>query len=176
VQRKDRSSFRTNWCPADEKESIIVECVRLDEIFEEFGIPYYLKIDIEHHDHVCIEALARQTVFPQFVSVETDGILFIRRTSLLGYSKFKVISQVWNQDLSLPMPPKEGVYVNQRFTEYHSGPFGEEPYGEWLSKDEALDEISTIIDRDYDNSRHKSLGCPEERFLESWFDVHAALS
>lgn len=175
LNRGDRSSFMADWCPQDEKALIDVECVTLDEILAKFGTPYYMKIDIEHLDYVCIETLERQTQLPRFVSAETDQIGFIQRMSKLGYRRFKVISQVWNQSISLPMPALEGRYVNQSFTEYHSGPFGDETYGNWSSKAEVLDEISKIKNKKFEESRHKLLGCPENIFLNSWYDVHAAL-
>jgi FkbM family methyltransferase len=180
LNRSDWSSFVANWCPSDEKvpitvESVRVECVRLDDILAEFGIPYYLKIDIEGLDYVCVEALERQRAFPRFVSAETSKDHFVHRMSELGYKRFKLISQVWNQTINLPRPAIEGEYVDQRFTAYHSGPFGNETYGAWLSKDEILDEISKAKVKNFEESRHKLFGCPEEAFVDSWFDVHAKL-
>lgn len=175
LERSDRSSFIAGWSRSDKKEVIDVECVRLDDLIAEFGIPYYLKADIEGLDHVCVEALERQRAFPQYVSSETGRTSFVQRMFRLGYKRFKVINQIWSQVLTLPKPAREGRYVEQRFTEYHSGPFGNETYGEWLSAEDVLDEISRIRIRDYSGSRHKHYGCPQYIFCNSWYDVHAAL-
>lgn len=175
LARSDRSSFDSTWCPADPRSIIEVDCVTLDEVLDRFGTPYYMKIDIEHLDYVCIEALERQTDLPRFVSVETGRIDFIQRMSTLGYKRFKIISQVWNQTIALPFPALEGHYVHKRFTKYHSGPFGAETYGPWLSKDEVLEEMLHIEGGNYEGSRHKLLGCPEEAFRFNWYDAHASL-
>jgi FkbM family methyltransferase len=175
LNRNDRSSFDSAWCPEDRKSIIEVECVTLDEVLDRFGTPYYIKIDIERLDYVCIETLERQKDLPRFISVETDRIDFIQRLANLGYQRFKIVNQLWNQMIGLPFPALEGRYVNKRFTKYHSGPFGAETYGPWLSKDEVLDEISKIDSEDFEGSRHKLLGCPEDAFLYNWYDAHAAL-
>jgi FkbM family methyltransferase len=174
--RPDRSSFLPDWCASDQKRTISVETVILDEILHQYGTPYYLKIDLEHLDHVCISALERQKDLPQFVSAETSQIEFVERMFRLGYKKFKIISQILNHCIKLPFPAKEGHYVDQRFTSFHSGPFGDDTYGDWLAKKDVLDEIEKIHERDFANSIHRKEGCPEQIFLNSWFDVHAALT
>ncbi len=175
LDQTDRSSFDPAWCPDDNRTVIEVACVTLDEVLDQFGTPYYMKIDIEQLDHLCIEALERRTDLPRFVSIETDHIGFVQKMSTLGYKRFKIISQIWNQAIPLPFPALEGLYVEQRFTRSHSGPFGAETYGTWLSKDEALDEIAKIRSKDYGASRHKLFGCPEEAFFYNWYDAHASL-
>jgi FkbM family methyltransferase len=174
LDRSDRSSFLAKWCALDRKAVIKVDCVRLDEILEAYGTPYYLKVDIEHLDHVCIDALERRRQLPAYVSMETKQVSFVHRMSALGYSRFKVVSQVWNQAIRLPCPPLEGLYVDERFTAFHSGPFGNETYGDWFTKEQALDEIEKVRGKNYLGSRHRLMGCPEEIFFSSWYDVHAA--
>jgi FkbM family methyltransferase len=70
------------------------------DILEEYGIPAYLKIDIEGHDRMCLEALREFPAKPTFVSSEdgaTDSMGTIRTLVTLrdvGYRYFNLVSQV----------------------------------------------------------------------------------
>jgi hypothetical protein len=83
---------------------IEVEMQPFGEILNRYGVPFYLKIDIEGNDLLCIEALAGRPL-PPFISVEAkvggaeDELIeavALRDLPLLeevGYSRFKLISQ-----------------------------------------------------------------------------------
>jgi len=84
--------------------SVEVETVRFRDILEKFGIPLYLKIDIEGNDHLCLRDLTAQTR-PQYISVEScctgedtplgleQSLMNLERLRVLGYRKFKLIDQ-----------------------------------------------------------------------------------
>jgi hypothetical protein len=152
-----------------------VNCRPLDDFFERFGVPYYLKVDIEGHDDCCIQAVERASELPRYVSTEATVTDFGRRMSAIGYDGFKMVSQLWHQCLPCPRPPREGSFVEARFTNHCSGPFGEETYGPWLSLEEFTREHDLCTRREYEGSLHERLGCPRELFLDSWFDFHARL-
>ena len=65
-----------------------------------YGIPYYLKIDIEGMDSVCLEALLDFSEKPDYISIESEKISFKKLKEeyllfkALGYYKFKAISTV----------------------------------------------------------------------------------
>jgi FkbM family methyltransferase len=86
---------------------IEVECRPFQSILAEFGVPYYLKIDIEGNDHLCIEALEIADL-PKYISVEKSRkiVSFLPRFRELGYTGFKCISQFNFLPLELP-PSKE---------------------------------------------------------------------
>lgn len=65
-----------------------------EDILAEFGVPYYLKIDIEGADHYCLEALDPSDL-PRFLSFERNRLEDLLTARALGYSRFKFISQ-WN--------------------------------------------------------------------------------
>ena len=69
-------------------------CRRFESLLAEFGVPYYLKVDIEGHDHLCIEALGGPNL-PRYVSIEQgpEATAVVERLSGLGYTGFKCISQ-----------------------------------------------------------------------------------
>lgn len=76
---------------------------RFEDVLDRFGIPEYLKIDIEGHDWLCVQALG-QNRLPRFISVESecvgDGETLsedesLRMLNLLrdaGYSRFKLVA------------------------------------------------------------------------------------
>jgi hypothetical protein len=51
---------------------ITVKSSKFETILQEFGIPHYLKIDIEGADLLCVKALQHFDSKPQFISIESD--------------------------------------------------------------------------------------------------------
>lgn len=172
-----------------------VPAVRFDELLREHGIPYYLKIDIEGMDHLCLEALQNFSRRPRFVSVETSGTndfdytrdLFARLDAL-GYSAFKLVDQRTHHRTRLPEPALEGHYIDYRFPlNASSGPFGEETPGAWkpmqplLRKYRRLLRLQaryTIQSENFSQARwerHRRW----RRFFGAepvgWYDIHAKL-
>lgn len=73
--------------------AIDVECLPFRDLLEQYGVPFYLKVDIEGHDAYCIADLDEQDL-PKYVSFEIERQLeplFMLRD--LGYSRFKLITQ-----------------------------------------------------------------------------------
>ena len=70
------------------------------DILDEYGVPFYLKVDIEGKDLLCIEDLAGRSI-PPFISVEnkSQDLSETQVSSVLlllhkaGYRRFKLISQ-----------------------------------------------------------------------------------
>ena len=173
-------------------EARIVPAMRFERVLEELGrVPYYVKIDIEGADQLCLDALASCELRPPYVSVETS--LDSRReaehqfTTLrdLGYDAFKIVNQRLNAHYTCPDPPREGAFVEVRFDTLMSGPFGEETPGSWLSFDRAWRRYRAILveqrvfgisgllattplARVYSGVRRRLLGAPV-----GWYDLHA---
>ena len=170
---------------------IMVPCRPFGEILDECGTPYYLKIDIEGSDLLCVEAL-RERERPKYVSVEAAlnsfDEIFTQLSVLwsLGYRSFKIVNQGLNHKVRCPDPPREGCYVDARFDKYCSGPFGEEAPGKWHSADRILAASRPLV-RD---QRYCGINAPYsrsvwgrcyKRFKEfvgrpvAWYDIHARL-
>lgn len=171
---------------------IKVEAVPMHKLFVELGIPYYMKVDIEGYDHLCISALQNQPQKPKYVSIESNATSYdetIEHLSILtgvGYTKFKIVSQHEIHNQVCPKPAAEGRYVEHSFPVGASGLFGDELPGRWCS----LDEIKQQYARIYRNVRmigpHNGVlrGCNSNKFLRAilirlfpggtgWFDTHA---
>lgn len=74
-------------------EEFQVDTLPLSELLEKYGVPYYLKIDIEGFDEIAVRTL-RPELAPRYLSTE---IAFSDTTidllAALGYQKFKLIFQ-----------------------------------------------------------------------------------
>jgi FkbM family methyltransferase len=102
----DRSIASRDGCPHHQIE---VQCSRLDSILANEGVPYYLKIDIEGHDSLCLDQLVDHDL-PKYISLESGGVEPLYRLQKLGYTHFKCISQFYFFPLDLPPIPQEVKY------------------------------------------------------------------
>lgn len=153
----DRSSF-SSLSPADVGRAeqrgvrfrdVEVPTVPFEDILNEVGIPYYLKVDIEGLDRLCVRALEQFQERPAYVSIESsvksaeDRLGFdevfkeLAELHKLGYRKFQYVDQ--RRPQRLPDPPLEGQHFAQPVPgPASSGAFGAEAPGPWESFPRAL--------------------------------------
>jgi FkbM family methyltransferase len=85
-----------------------VNCTTFDRILAEYGVPHYMKVDIEGYDSYCIDALETGCL-PRYLSVEFfrgDFEHMLSRLAQLGYRRFKMIEQE-NHTSGMPIFPHE---------------------------------------------------------------------
>ena len=175
------------------KKHYIVEvpAVSFASVLERYGVPYYLKIDIEGADILCVQALHRFPNRPKYLSIETHLTNFeqtfeaVAHLFALGYRRFKIVNQIMNFKRCCPDPPLEGKYVAAHFDSEMSGPFGEEAPGVWRNVEQTLNSLRRI-------SKRQALLSPEgplHRYTWvyngicrrigkeplGWYDLHARL-
>lgn len=86
--------------------AIQVPCRTFDSLLEEYGVPYYLKVDIEGNDLQCVDGLQTVSEAPRYLSTELGNVdELLKKLSSLGYIAFKCISQF--TFLPLQHPPTE---------------------------------------------------------------------
>jgi len=169
-------------------ESITVEATTMPELLRQFGVPYYLKIDIEGLDMVALEGLRTTASRPRYVSIESDKDSFkalrreIKTFVELGYNRFKIVDQSRVLKQTPRDPPLEGKFVNHNFELGASGLFGEEAPGKWLTAEQTIEAYRPIFLRyaltgDERLVRNavirralKYLG-----FRAAWYDTHAKI-
>ena len=107
---------------------ITVPCVTLANLFGEFGVPYYLKIDVEGVDGAVLEQLQGNALLPQYVSVEDCrfGFQYMEILASCGYDAFKLLDQSTVCTMTDPV-------TGRLFPAGSSGPFGNDVPGQWLS-------------------------------------------
>ena len=85
-------------------QGVSVPMVPFSELLATYGVPYYLKIDIEGNDQLCVDALSPATI-PRFISVEAEcidddtmlsdeeAVAMLKILRDVGYVKFKLVDQ-----------------------------------------------------------------------------------
>ncbi len=185
-------TIRADWAQRNERlgspstASITVTALPFRDLLARHGVPYYLKIDIEGADLLCLEALDSADP-PTHVSIESDKsswAALVHEFDLLeglGYRRYKVVAQHKVPRQQAPSPAREGRYVPWTFSFGASGLFGEETPGRWLSRREALAKYRLIFARyklygdDGLLSRRGALRTASQRVggTAGWFDTHA---
>ena len=91
-------------------EIIKVKTKSIDEIVKEKGIPYYMKIDIEGNDILCLTSLQNCVEKPKYISLEVNSIHLVFKLAELGYTKFKIIDQQCFLPLEIPTLKEYKIY------------------------------------------------------------------
>jgi hypothetical protein len=71
---------------------VAVRCRPFAALLREHGVPFYLKVDIEGHDHHCLNALDPADL-PRYVSCEAEHLDYLFLLRGKGYNAFKCIRQ-----------------------------------------------------------------------------------
>lgn len=82
----------------------------MTDILERHGVPYFLKVDIEGNDGLCLAALDSDDL-PVFVSVEAHRLEYLATLWAKGYRLFRVVDQTAH---NLPPLPAAGKTLRQR--------------------------------------------------------------
>ena len=102
-------------------DTLTVDGVPLSHLLDKYGVPYYLKIDIEGADLAALSGLRGQSEVPAFVSIESEKVCWdalveeFDALSELGYTRFKIVPQHFVSTHRAPKPAREGRYVPWRF-------------------------------------------------------------
>lgn len=166
---------------------IAVSATPFAAIVREFGMPYYLKIDIEGSDHMCMAGLGEFEARPKFISIEAsvsnwaDLVQEFKTLESLGYKKFQIVRQGDHPSRKLVSLSGDPVAVS--FNEDSSGPFGDDLRGTWLSAPQALRRYWWLWLREKLYSYDTPLGRLFARIpilarlplSVGWYDTHAKL-
>lgn len=164
------SSFREETAARNNSpvHRVTVPTRTLASVIQEYGDPYFVKIDIEDLDRVALESLLTLKCKAKFVSVENGNQGMLHMLIEAGYDSFKYIQQNNIPNMQLERLAREGDYAGHLFPFGASGPFGEETPGTWKRADEIEKEISKVWDV---NGFEKRAGHDDR--IHGWFDLHA---
>jgi FkbM family methyltransferase len=166
---------------------IKVKCTPFQKILKQIEMPYYIKIDIEGADILCLKALMEFEERPKYISIEA-GLTSFEETfselSLLwnlGYRKFKIVNQAINAGIQCINPSLEGNFVDYQFDGTCSGPFGEEAPGKWMSIEETFIKYRRLlVEQKYFGADGKLYNTFLHKIYEKlkrepagWYDFHA---
>lgn len=176
--REDWARRNARW--GARSETITVPSIHFSSLIEEFGVPYYLKIDIEGADSLCLEGLLHFESRPRFVSFEIEHWSFLRKEmnilTKLGYKKFKIVNQGLVRQQVPPRPAREGIYVDYQFEDDASGLFGNELGGDWTTRAGIIAQLYRLLGRKLVTGVAKRVPAANRLVPNSsWYDMHAAL-
>jgi FkbM family methyltransferase len=167
---------------------IRIRSTPLDTILKTYGVPYYLKIDIEGMDTVALSTLQKISERPKYISIESEKVSWrrlleeFRLLTDLGYKKFKIVNQALVTFQKCPLPAGEGLYVDHTFPFESSGLFGTELPGEWMDVFQAIEYYKPIfygyaLNGDFGVFKRGNI--PPELIQtlpdDDWYDTHAVL-
>lgn len=200
----DWSSIVPDWNRSmykEEVETFQIETTNIDEIIEKEGLPYYIKIDIEGSDILCLNALKKIDHLPKYVSVELlsinnlktdnkpDYLEILCTLRSLGYTKFQLVDQSKHDSTVCPKPAREGNYIDTKFDGFSSGLFGKELPDNWVTIDDVIFDYLLYAGKQVEYKVENEIHGLKKRFSSSffnptvrlqqkldvngWFDVHA---
>ena len=114
-----RAVAARDGCP---HHALTIPCQRLSTILAEHGVPFYLKIDIEGNDTLCLHELQRGAL-PKYVSLEAAIPDPVDHLAGLGYTDFKCISQQNFLPLEMPPSPEQQRFERTLRHLYTRNPF-----------------------------------------------------
>ena len=143
---------RPNWAERNARlggviTESIVDGVTFASILDAYGCPYYLKIDIEGADLICLESFLSRRERPKFISLEASKVSLdelheeFRLFEELGYRRFKIVGQ---HKIERQRPPHG---VEHAFQAGCSGLCSWELPGTWLSREQAFNRYRRIFRR-----------------------------
>lgn len=81
--------------------AIKIKAMKFATLIQEHGVPYYLKVDIEGHDYLCIEGLDPANL-PKYISVEANDDTLLDKLNEKGFTRYKLLFQYNLAHLDLP--------------------------------------------------------------------------
>jgi len=152
-------------------EAVQVQAVTCKDILLTYGVPKYLKLDIEGAEPGCFSAIEVLGAgwLPQYISAEVTEMAYIDSLHNLGYTGFKLVRQDSLHDGSSSQ----------------SGPWGDWAWDcrvglAWRSYAEIRHEMSQVLIRPYDPAESCSGGIfpiheqgPNSQSNYIWYDLHA---
>lgn len=174
----------------------VIEVNRIDiaSYLSRFGVPHFMKIDIEGADTVVLDALKSCDERPEYLSIESNKVDLgevqreLNVLKALGYDKFTAVQQADIPNRRLATKDLNGNPFSFVFEKDSSGPFGEDLRQQWLTADACMNAYRDIFQK-YATFGDRSLfrkvpgGLKLRKLLEivagrplpGWYDTHAAL-
>ncbi len=157
---KDKTIWGTavkDWALRNEhlgtsNEVIEVPAINFSQCLKKYGIPYYLKIDIEGCDRICLESLLNFDQKPNYISIESEKRKFklleeeFKLLNQLGYTSFKAINQARVLKQKEPQHREvEGHFLGYTFSFGSTGLFGNDLPDKWKTEKQVLKQYRKIF-------------------------------
>jgi len=169
---------------------ITVPTVDFGDCIARFGVPQFMKVDVEGVDGLVIETACALEDGPLYLSMESEKVDFdqlvsdVDRLCKAGYCSFKIVQQASIPGSAVTVRTLNGDSLRYRFEKHSSGPFGDQLPGPWLNRDQAIERYRGIFksyrllgDRSVLGRYARIFTKPAEKILRTgipgWHDLHA---
>jgi FkbM family methyltransferase len=175
-------------------QRISVPVVRFQDHLKRTGTPYFVKIDIEGSDLICLDALLTLDARPALLSIESEKKDIDKLQAELdmlekiGFDRFAAVQQARMEERVIHTCTRDGNQFSYHFEPGSSGGFGDD-INRWVSREEVERHYERIFRRyrllgDYAAINRIRLGFRlRNEFsrllrkpLPGWYDTHAARS
>lgn len=164
--RSEWSSFHPEIASrGDPVDEVIVQTVTSSDLFRTYGVPHYVKIDIEGHDQMVVSEIAGLALKPSYVSFENGDLSLFEMLTEAGYGRFKLLNQRLVPELSYTVNSGNGAAITRRFPFGASGPVPEDIPAPWLPAEDMRDLLK----------HHHAARAARTGPDVDWFDLHAKL-
>ncbi len=132
-------------------ETIEVERVDFADALTRYGMPFFLKIDIEGVDQHVLSVMEQFGERPKHISIESEKVDFLKLQSelkqlcALGYNKFRVVQQQTIPGSAIIIKDSRGTPFRHTFPTHASGPFGDDLQQAWVSYEQAEETYRQIF-------------------------------
>lgn len=109
---------------------------RASSVIVEHGTPHYVKIDLEHYDHIVLRELFSAGIFPDHISAEFWTIEVFALLVTAGYTAFNLLDgrfvplDYGDAVIATPHGP-----LSYAFPPHSAGPFGDDIASPWWDKE-----------------------------------------
>lgn len=107
---------------ADKFHETLVPRRTASSIISQFGDPHYVKIDIEHYDHIVLREMFSQNIIPEYISAESHSIEVFCALVMAGYKSFNLVD-------GASVPEVYGFPIHS------AGPYGRDLITPWYDRE-----------------------------------------
>lgn len=146
-----------------------VETLTITDLFNAYGVPHYMKVDLEGFDVLAARQIFESPIKPRYVSFETSRRDYAGIFSYLyvaGYKRFQLVNQANNPNRNYTVTVN-GEPRRYEFSKFSSGLYGQDlPENAWLNFDDTLSRYMKYKELKQLDNKELGLG---------WVDVHACI-
>lgn len=157
--------------------AVTVPGITLDQLFEGYGVPDYLKVDIEGADRLCVLALtpARRPTFLSF-EIGDDFDELLSHVESIGYQRFKIINQSSFRELANQRCLYDrAAYRVMRYLGYRDPRFVKRK-GRFFAIDHSAGPVPWHSDGSWWSADAIRSRFRQHRTPTDWYDLHATVS
>jgi len=120
----------------DNFEKVMIEKKDIYKLINQYGSPYYIKIDLEEYDNIILKRIFDLNINPEYISAEAINYIVINLfLNNKNYNSYKLVE---GKNVGIAYKKTKLNINNQKYTysfpENSAGPFGNDILGKWINK------------------------------------------